>query len=260
VGTHSERIFNADGQKGTPVQKLETELRDLIEQERVAFVEMFSKQIRQGIDSFLERRKPNLYLSDVYHNFVPPGLMEATNVREAEAAFRKQIMYRYLSPADRPHFEVSLLLDADEQIRKIAERQAEDMIQTFVHRVMSKLGPVVNTKSDFQIERIQGRGLSGGAWEGDLRFTFEDGTYFSANLKIITNYSKFHVPFGQYPMRFYDCSLMDTGRAEMGRCGFDRADLGFCWVQRASAGSQGPEVDEARQRLRGRDRRGLSIG
>jgi hypothetical protein len=189
------------------VEKLETEVRALVEPERQSFVTLFSERIERQVAHFLTERKPNQTLEEFYRNSsfgTPEGVRESL-VIDPEGARNRHIR------KDRPDFLYHRDEKATEIIQKIAERSADDVLAAFINRTLQKLGPVVERKSGFKVskttDRLSGFEKATGHWEGILYLAFEDGTMFSASLKIITNYSKLGKPFGQYPMRFFGCVL-----------------------------------------------------
>jgi hypothetical protein len=189
------------------VEKLETEIRALIEPERRSFVTLFSGRIEHQIAHFLAKRQPNQTLEEFYRNSsfgTPQG------VRESLVMDSNGVRIQYIWK-DRPAFSYHRHEQATEIIQKIAERNADNVLTAFINRTLSKLGPVVERKDDFKVskatDRFSGFERATGHWEGNLYLSFEDGTLFSASLQIITNYSKFGEPFGQYPMRFFDSML-----------------------------------------------------
>ena len=189
------------------VEKLEAEIRALVEPERQSFVTLFSQRIESQIANFLAKREPNQTLEEFYRNSmfgIPEG------VRESLVMDPEGVRNRHLRK-DRPAFPYHRHERATEIIQKISERNANDVLLAFIHRTLEKLGPVVERKADFQVskstDRFSGFEKATGHWEGALYLVFGDSTQFSATLKIITNYSKFGKPFGQYPMRFFGCRL-----------------------------------------------------
>jgi hypothetical protein len=191
----------------TNIVQLETEIRGLVEPERQSFVTLFSERIERNIAHFLEKREPNQFLEEFYRNSsfgIPEG------VQESLVADPEGVKNRYIRK-DRPAFTYSRHEKAGEIIQKISERNADDVLQTFISRAMSKLSYVVARKGGFTAAKAtaghSGYARAAGHWEGVLVLDFEDSTSLSANLTIVTNFSKFGKPFGQYPMRFFNCIL-----------------------------------------------------
>jgi hypothetical protein len=190
------------------IEKLETEIRALIEPERQSFVTLFAERIERQIAHFLMKREPNQTLEEFYRNSsfgMPEG------IRESLMMDPEGIRNRHIKKDRRPAFPYYRNVKATEIIQKIAERNADDVLAAFINRALHKLGPVVERKGLFTVAKItDGRSefdRAIGHWEGLLTLVFEDGTQFSATLTIITNFSKFGKPFGQYPMRFFNCVL-----------------------------------------------------
>lgn len=175
---------------------LETTLRSLIEPERESFAAMIFDHLKRGIESFLERRLPNKTEHEVMgpRGGEVPGLREATNYAEAEAA-----MWRTQKWAkEREPWAVEWKADGLANLHKMAERKAEEYIQTFLSRSLAKLQPVVDRVPDYMVVKGRGR-LAGGAWLGVLLFRFPDGTGFEVRLQIKTNFTKYGDAYGQYP-------------------------------------------------------------
>jgi hypothetical protein len=192
------------------IVQLEAEIRDLIEPERQSFVAIFSERIERQINHFLAKRKPNQFLEEFYLSVeggIPEGVRESLILDEQVVRERRF----YIRDKNRADFGYHRSEQADAIIRKIAERNADDVLQTFISRTMSKLSHVVARKGDFTVVKNtaghSGYARAAGHWEGVLVIDFEDGTSLSANLTIITNFSKYGRPFGQYPMRFFNCVL-----------------------------------------------------
>lgn len=232
--------------KRTALETLEADLRAMIEPERANFVELVYGQFKRVLDSFLEERKPNLYLEEVYTSqyfrFTPDGLREATNYYEESAKIHQQLHYRPIKPEVRPHWEVGYKPGAKKILRHLAETVAEDYINTFLTRALEKLGPVVERKPNYKASKPEsvtftGR-FEGGAWTGYLLFEWLDSVKFVAKLKIITNFSVRGKAFAQYPMTFHNCALDPTAEQE-GRLGL--ASIEQIWESVGYAPPKKPE-------------------
>jgi hypothetical protein len=210
----------------TNVAKLETEIRALIEPERQSFVTIFAERIERQIANFLANRKPSQTLEEFYRSYgMPEGVRESL-VMDPEAVRDRRLWGK--RPEDRPAFSYHRHEQADAIIRSISERNANDVLAAFISRALHKLSPVVERKGDFTVAKTTDHfskfERATGYWEGVLSLVFEDGTKFSATLTIITNFSKFGKPFGQYPMRFFDCVLVP------GADGFGAASIEEIWA------------------------------
>ena len=194
----------------TAVSKLESDLRSMIEPERVQFVELIYNHLKESIDCFLEKRKPNKTLYDLYHrnDIIILGLREATNYYEAQSAMWR----RDGSIKVHPEWTVEYRPDGLDALKKMAERTAEDYIQTFLARTMSKLTPVVERKPDFTMTKVSA---------GYLRFYFGPHMRFRCQLQIKTNYTKFGHPYAQYPCTFHDAVLSPDSKP----CGVSIEDI-----------------------------------
>ena len=202
-------------------EKLEEKLRALVEPERVHFVEMFSVVIKKTLNAFLERRKPNLFLYDIYKVYYEPtGLRSATDYHERSKDWHENYQagldYNYFKPETYPAWEVTFKPDADAQIKKIAQQQAEDLIRVFINRARSKLDPIVDRRSNYTVDKLENNPPNygnPGLWTGELQFHFVDGPRFIGRLQIKTNYTKFGDPYFQYPMTFHDVACQDEKAA-----------------------------------------------
>jgi hypothetical protein len=202
--------LNADN-----VKSLEAALLELIEAERQSFVKLFSERVEKRVAHFLEKRGPNETPEDFYRAFgVPEGIREATDCHDALQRLYQtgDRGFARFTKQNRPPYVISLRPDAADRIRAIAERQAEEVLRAFINRALEKLGPVVDRKGGFTVNKHtahhSGFRQGVGHWEGSLTLEFDDSTKLNATLSIITNYTKYHVPYGQYPMRFFDCVLV----------------------------------------------------
>lgn len=191
--------------------QLETELRTLIEPERVHLEERLRNYHRSTVNRFIEKRTPKQSWRDFFppEFGIDPFLIEATNHVETYAAASKQSS---LNPVTKKweiaDFDVKLTENAEEVIAKIAAREVEFQIQMFVSRALSKLQPVVEKKPDYTIVKDSGR--LDGAWVGTLFFTWEDGDRFQTELKFKLNRSKWGKLFWQYPMTFHNVNINGT--------------------------------------------------
>lgn len=194
----------------TPTEALEAQLRELIEADRAAFVAYFAGRIRRGLERFLEDREGKKLAYEVYPDHQEPtGLREATDYRQAEAAYFEATHGIRVKLDARQPWAVTFRPDADAAILKIAEQQAEDQIRTFLTRALEKLGPVVEGDPQYDATRKgQGR-LNGAAWVGEMAFHFV-GMKFVARLKVILNWSAKGNPYHQYPMTFHNFTF-DAG-------------------------------------------------
>jgi hypothetical protein len=188
------------------VTRLQLQLREMIEADREQIVAYYAKWFKAGIEHFLKNRQPNLAPQEVYDRNKgeeqPIGIFEATTFAEAFEALGHK---RYNNKVNRPAFEVTFKPNADEIINKLAAKEVEQMVLTFLGRATQKLGPLVERSPDYKMTRCgtQG-GFSGGAWVGMIDFLFKDGVNFIATMKVITNFTKYGKPYGQYPMTFHE--------------------------------------------------------
>lgn len=184
------------------VEQLKLRLREMIEADRVKIVEFYFNWIKKGVERFLKARQPNLTIYEVYKDDREPlGIHEATTYDEViKSSWRMS-----QGKINRPAFEVDFKPDSDKIILGLAEREVEAMMLTFLSRAISKLGPVVERKSGVVMNKVGAYGgFAHGAWVGHIEFKFDDGMKFVSTMKVITNFSKYNRPYGQYPMTFHD--------------------------------------------------------
>lgn len=207
----SNLVGDSKHKKKEPRIVLETQLRELIDTDRVQMVDYEFRYMKRQLERFLELRKPNKTPYDIYHApaFPPDGIYSATTYDEAYKALGWQASSNV---RNRPAFDVEFKPDADKTIRQLAEKEVEAMVVTFVNRAMDKLGPVVDVVPGLKMKKeSRPNAFMQGAWVGYIGFEFESGLKFTAELKVIQNRSKHGKLFAQYPMTFYDATLPDSG-------------------------------------------------
>lgn len=188
---------------------LEATLRALIEPERQALSDLVFNHLKRTVERFLEKRLPDKTEYDVLkpHGGRVPGLREATNYAEAEAAMHRASGYG----RNREPWAVEWRPDGDDRLRKTADETAEQYIQTFLTRALEKLTPVTDRRPGYTIEKPDGR-LGSGTWVGSLRLELPGLTGFTFRLKIITNFTKYGDAYAQYPCTVHDAVLEAGGK------------------------------------------------
>jgi hypothetical protein len=101
--------------------------------------------------------------------------------------------------------------DAEKTIHERAVQEADDIRDQFLYKNGGKLGAIVNMKDRAGV-KLQGAEIlrvSGGVYEGDIRFTFSDGSSFTVRNQTVGKANAQGTFFYQFPTTFHDVVLPD---------------------------------------------------
>lgn len=174
--------------------------------DREKFVEMYEHFIHKDLSWFLTNRVPNKTIDDVYRGFhAPEGIFDATNYKQSldSLGWRGNCQV-----TNRPNFEVDFIPDHKVVIRKLAETKFDKMVQVFLEKNISKLGPIIERRTLKEIS-MTGKFVSS-TWIGYIKLVFEGGLEFKSEFKIIHNISKYKLMFVQYHMILKEVKLEGT--------------------------------------------------
>lgn len=231
--------------------RLQQHLEDLVRDDRDTFSKLFFESLKGSIDAFLIWRGDKNDLHDYTHDHRADliGLREATDYYERHAEALRAIHYRHSVWKDRetrPRWLVSWKPDGHEQLRKIADRYADDCVRAFVSRALQKIQPVFDRLGNegAGIGKTNGY-INGAVWTGELYFCWNrkgvTEKSFRAKLQIKTNFSKFGKLFHQFPLTFHDLKIQHGGEI------FSTVSRSELW---AAFGVEEPRVEKKPRKIR----------
>jgi hypothetical protein len=126
-------------------------------------------------------------------------------------------MYSYVSipvqaavEFDRIHSNVvkGLKTGYKQSLRAMGKRDATEMQASFLAKNTRKLAKIIELKNNLQGEpKILHARAGRGVFEGEIQFTFTDGSKFNVRNKIVVKTSVHGRQFLQFPTTFHDAKL-----------------------------------------------------
>lgn len=95
----------------------------------------------------------------------------------------------------------------DEIITSIATKTADDIKDAFVYKNLKKLVSILDEKQQLETVEELNNSIDMGNLEGQLRFTFTDGSSFDVKLQAVYSYSVHGTPFVRFPLTFHNVFL-----------------------------------------------------
>lgn len=104
--------------------------------------------------------------------------------------------------------------NANEIIRKIATKQAEDIRDGFVAKNLLKLTSILEAKGDDKFGGVEeiGRSIHMASLEGMMSFTFKDGSSFTTSNSVVFVVNEYGTQFYRFPLTFHDVVLPDGSK------------------------------------------------
>lgn len=105
--------------------------------------------------------------------------------------------------------------DAEETLKKLAYRDADDVRQMFIVKNLKKIVAVVEGKGEGQMteSRVINTEVSLKSLEGEIYFAFADGSSFRVKNSVVWSVSVLGNPFHRFPLTFHDVKM--PGGAKM---------------------------------------------
>lgn len=109
-------------------------------------------------------------------------------------------------PQEQHRYSLKTMGEVDAIIERRSEKEAEEAIQGFIHKMTGKLCGILDQKTDFNFCQVQGS-----LGQNSLVFVFNDKSTFTVVNDIIVNTSVLGTPFNQYPTRFTNVRIHEHG-------------------------------------------------
>jgi hypothetical protein len=97
--------------------------------------------------------------------------------------------------------------DAEAVMQAQAVRAATELQEQFVGKNTAKMASIVTAKGNLDTCAVISRTVSFVSLSGAFRFTFKDGSAFTAHNSAVRSYSKYNRPFYRFPTTFHDVML-----------------------------------------------------
>lgn len=104
--------------------------------------------------------------------------------------------------------------DANARIQRVAELNAQQLVDGFVRKNLLKLASIIDRKGNMVSVEVQASASSLANLQGTLQVRFSDGASFVCENSAIVNYSVNHVAYRQFPLKFREAVQHDGTRVK----------------------------------------------
>ena len=115
-------------------------------------------------------------------------------------------------PRTSPHDEYVLRPDFKDALVALAQKDAIELRDSFIFKVVSKLAPIVEAKGNLAGVREIGNTIQVGRLSGMLAVEFKDGSRFVVDNNVVYAHSTRGKLFARFPLTFHDVTLADGSR------------------------------------------------
>lgn len=199
---------------------LENRLRELIDSHRVQYQQYIANGIYSQVQQFVDNRKEGQDLRDYYEDrfgrySVSIGIMIQDRLPALNKLtdYAEQIKSRgYGKRQDGTYgpleFKVTMKKNAKAEAFKLAEKEVEYTVQTFLYRAKDKMVDLMVAVPNPSITLEKGS-FSGGVFQGQLKLEFHNDAdksvkKFYLRMSLKYNRSVLGTPFVQYPFTLHD--------------------------------------------------------
>lgn len=105
----------------------------------------------------------------------------------------------------RPEYD--LIENYAQKAEEISDKYAKEIVEHFTYKNTRKIGYILTKKDNLKEVTLNNVKLGSGQVECDLNCSFEDGSQFIANTRVVLSYSKYNRPFYRYPTIFREVVL-----------------------------------------------------
>jgi hypothetical protein len=102
-------------------------------------------------------------------------------------------------------------------LRTKAENDADFAQRMFLYKNVMKLATIIENKGNYTSHKILHGRINSAGFQGEIIFSFADGSSFHVRNKVVAKYSVHNRPFYQFPTTFHHANLPDNRPAGMGR-------------------------------------------
>lgn len=145
-------------------------------------------------------------------------------------------------PRTSPNEEYALKPDFKEGLVALAQKDAAEMRDSFIAKVVSKVAPIVETKGNLASVHEVSNTIQVGRLSGMLAIAFTDGSRFVVDNNVVYASSVRGKQFVRWPLTFHDVIMPDGSR--MKQPSEERVNTIFCEASQLSADDH---QDEAQQ-------------
>jgi hypothetical protein len=194
--------------KRNPYHKLDPQVADILRQVaepyRIAAVEMETVRLTNQRDEVVK-------LGNMLGNFDPRVMFpykKGDDYSNQVNSFKAVEAMKYI---EQKSTAWALRGNTDAIIKANAERFADDMVSSFIHKVGTKLSGIVEKKNGTHKVTITGGSLRN-HW---MHFTFADGSSFDVQSQVVWKTSVNGVHFPQFPTCFRNVAMSNGSRMEL---------------------------------------------
>ncbi len=105
-----------------------------------------------------------------------------------------------------------VLPDYREILKKEAISLTDEMLQMFIVKNTKKLSAIATAKNNLKDVNIVKSETARGVVEGTLHLSFNDGSHFTVDNKVVQTFSKYGKPFYRFPTTFHNVVMPDGSK------------------------------------------------
>jgi hypothetical protein len=109
-----------------------------------------------------------------------------------------------------PHSRYTANPNAQETLKALARKDADEMRDMFVYKNLRKLSSIVEAKGNLDRAEVIDSTVNLSGLRGELRFAFSDGARFLVQNSAVLSHSVHNNPFMRYPLTFHEV-VMPSG-------------------------------------------------
>jgi len=169
------------------------EIAKVTERNKQQVVEYFTKEYARRLDFFMS---------------ASPTLREKL-VRDPE---NRAAVRAGTAPRSSPHEDYALKPDFKAELVALAEKEAAELREAFISKVVRKLAPIVEAKGNLASVTEVSNTIQVGRLSGMLAIAFTDGSRFVVDNNLVYSSSVRNREFMRFPLTFHDVILADGSR------------------------------------------------
>jgi len=164
---------------------------------------VLEKRLKKEEYAFQSDRKRDGYAPAPFPEYKKEKILKSTFLENFRAILPYDL-YRYFK---EPRLSTNTVPNVDAEIKKTAEKIAEEMEQTYLSKQVGKIAPIVEKRKDYKEAKVLNAVFYRGTIEADVRLTFENGDEFTAHTIIVDVTNQFGTRFYRYPTTFHDVKV-----------------------------------------------------
>lgn len=125
-----------------------------------------------------------------------------------------QVVHMVVRKPSRLLLDLVYHTDAIARIQRVAELDAQQLVDEFVRKNLLKLASIIDRKGNMVAVDVQASTSSLANLQGTLQVRFSDGASFVCENSAIVNYSVNHVAYRQFPLKFREAVQCDGKRVK----------------------------------------------